>query len=135
MAKDLSELVRSADWKLEKHVPAITAPAEAKAGEWIDVDVSVGQEIPHPNTVEHHIVWIALHYAPEGSPLSIELGKSSSARMARGPSQTKAPRTLLPPRASASSWRSPARSTPSPTATSTASGPAPPTSRCARSVH
>ena len=31
MAKDLSELVRSADWKLEKHVPAITAPAEAKA--------------------------------------------------------------------------------------------------------
>ena len=48
MAKDLSELVRSADWKLEKHVPAITAPAEAKAGEWIDVDVSVGQEIPHP---------------------------------------------------------------------------------------
>ena len=25
--------------------------------------------------VEHHIVWIALHYAPEGSPLSIELGK------------------------------------------------------------
>ena len=75
MAKDLSELVRSADWKLEKHVPAITAPTEAKAGEWIDVDVSVGQEIPHPNTMEHHIVWIALHYAPEGSPLSIELGK------------------------------------------------------------
>ena len=76
MAKDLSAFVKSADWKLEKHVPAITAPAEAKAGEWIDVEVAVGKEVPHPNTVEHHIVWISLHYVPEGSPISIELARA-----------------------------------------------------------
>ena len=71
----LSSLVKSADWKAEKHVPAIVAPAEAKAGESIEVEVVVGREIPHPNTLEHHIAWIALHFVPEGSPVSIELGR------------------------------------------------------------
>ncbi len=75
MAQDLSAFVKSADWKQEKHVPAITAPAEVASGEWVDVEVTVGKDIPHPNTVEHHIVWIALHYVPEGSPVSIELAR------------------------------------------------------------
>ncbi|MBO7655365.1 MAG: class II SORL domain-containing protein [Kiritimatiellae bacterium] len=75
MGSDLSAFVKSADWKMEKHVPVIAAPASAKSGEWVDVEVAVGKEIPHPNTVEHHIVWIALHFVPEGSPISIEVGR------------------------------------------------------------
>ena len=75
MSDTLSSYVKTADWKSEKHVPVITAPAAAKAGEAIDVEVAVGKEIPHPNTVEHHIAWIALHFVPEGSPVSVELGR------------------------------------------------------------
>ena len=71
----LHDLVKSADWKSEKHVPVIDAPDQAKAGDWITVSATVGKEIAHPNTTEHHVCWIALHYAPEGSKVSYELGR------------------------------------------------------------
>ena len=75
MEKTLESFVKTADWKNEKHVPVIDAPASVKAGETFDVDVTVGKEIPHPNTVEHHIAWIALHYVPEGAQTSIEIAR------------------------------------------------------------
>ena len=55
----LSEFVKHADWQNEKHVPVIEAPAQVKAGEWATVTVSVGKGIPHPNTTEHFIAWLA----------------------------------------------------------------------------
>ena len=75
MEKTLESFVKTADWKNEKHVPVIDAPASVKTGETFDVDVTVGKEIPHPNTVEHHIAWIALHYVPEGTQTSIEIAR------------------------------------------------------------
>lgn len=75
METTLESFVKTADWKNEKHVPVIDAPASVKAGETFDVDVTVGKEIPHPNTVEHHIAWIALHYVPEGAQTSIEIAR------------------------------------------------------------
>ena len=72
----LSSLVKSADWKAEKHVPAITALGDFRPGEPLEVEVSVGKEIPHPNTVEHHIAWIALHYVADGSTLPVELARA-----------------------------------------------------------
>lgn len=75
MEQTLNAYVKTADWKNEKHVPVIAAPAEVKADEPFEVSVVVGKEIPHPNTVEHHIAWIALHYVPEGMQTSIELGR------------------------------------------------------------
>ncbi|MCR5414459.1 MAG: class II SORL domain-containing protein [Kiritimatiellae bacterium] len=75
MSENISTFVKTADWKAEKHVPAIDAPAEAKAGEPVEISVAVGKEIPHPNTVEHHISWLALHFVPAGSQTSIELGR------------------------------------------------------------
>ena len=69
----LSEFVKTADWKSEKHVPAIDCADTVKAGEPLAITVSVGKEIPHPNTTAHHIVWIALHYVPEGSKASYEI--------------------------------------------------------------
>jgi len=50
----------------EKHVPVIHAPASAKAGEWFEVTVVVGEEVPHPNTPEHHITWITVFYKEDG---------------------------------------------------------------------
>ena len=72
----LSQLIKSADWKAEKHVPVITMLSPFKPGEPLEVEVSVGKEIPHPNTVEHHIAWIALYYVAEGSQLPVELAKT-----------------------------------------------------------
>lgn len=53
---NLSSLIKSADWKEEKHVPVITVEGQFAFGQPLDVEVSVGREVPHPNTIEHHIV-------------------------------------------------------------------------------
>jgi len=68
-----AELVQSADWKTEKHVPVIEAPETVKAGESLTVKVSVGKEIAHPNTTEHHIRWIKLYFKPDGGKFAYEV--------------------------------------------------------------
>ena len=87
----LSEFVKSADWKNEKHVPVIECAENVKAGELLAVTVSVGKEIPHPNTTAHHIAWIALHYVPDGASASIEIARcefSAHGAGAEAPGQT-----------------------------------------------
>jgi superoxide reductase len=74
MAETIGEKIQSADWKSEKHVPVIDCPDKVKAGEWVDVTVQIGKEIPHPNTTEHHIRWIRVFYAPEGEKFVYDLG-------------------------------------------------------------
>ncbi|MDF2500676.1 MAG: putative superoxide reductase [Anaerosporomusa subterranea] len=59
------DVFKSADWKTEKHVPVIEAPTKVKAGEKFTVEVTVGKEIAHPNTTEHHIRWIRLYFKPD----------------------------------------------------------------------
>lgn len=66
-------IIKSADWKTEKHAPVIEAPEMVKAGEKFVVDLSVGKEIPHPNTTEHHIRWIKLYFMPEGGKFPFEV--------------------------------------------------------------
>lgn len=70
----LGDVIQSADWKAEKHVPVIEAPESAKVGEKITVEVCVGKEIAHPNTTEHHIRWIKLYFKPENSKFASEIG-------------------------------------------------------------
>ena len=72
----LANYVKSGDWKGEKHVPAIIAPASVKAGEAAQIKVCIGEEIAHPNTLEHHIAWIKLFYVAEGSQVLVELANS-----------------------------------------------------------
>lgn len=60
----ISEFVKSADFKNEKHVPVIECPNGLKKGEFCDIVVTVGKDIPHPNTTEHFINWIALYFKP-----------------------------------------------------------------------
>ncbi len=71
----IKELFQSADWKQEKHVPVIEAPAAAKKGECVKVTVSVGKEIAHPNTSEHHIAWAELYFQPQGEKFPCQVGK------------------------------------------------------------
>jgi len=70
----LSERIQEADWKTEKHVPVIECPDQVKAGEFFEVKVSIGKEIAHPNTTEHHIRWIQLYFHPEGEKFTYHLG-------------------------------------------------------------
>lgn len=69
-----ADIVQSADWKTEKHVPAIVAPDICQAGEKVTVEVSVGKEIAHPNTTEHHIRWIKLLFKPDNGKFAYDLG-------------------------------------------------------------
>ncbi len=71
----LGDRIQSADWKAEKHVPVIEGPDQVTANQPFQVTVTVGKEIPHPNTTEHHIRWIALYFQPEGDKFIYEVGK------------------------------------------------------------
>ena len=62
----LCDYVQSGDWKGEKHVPVVEAPEKVSSGEAFKVEVSIGKEIAHPNTAQHHIKWIKLLFVPEG---------------------------------------------------------------------
>ena len=71
----IKDLFQTADWKQEKHVPAIEAPDKIKKGEAITITVSVGKQIPHPNTTEHHIRWIEVYFLPLGEKFPYQIGK------------------------------------------------------------
>lgn len=80
------ELFQSGDWSTEKHVPAI----EARSGEGgvTEVVVTVGREIPHPNTTAHHIVWMEVYFLPDGSRFPYQVARidlSSHGASAQGP--------------------------------------------------
>ncbi len=70
----LGDAIQSADWKNEKHIPAIEAPDVVIAGAPFTVTVSVGKEIPHPNTTAHHIAWIDVFFKPEGDKFLYQVG-------------------------------------------------------------
>ena len=70
----MGELFQSGDWKNEKHVPVIECPASVKADTVFNVSISIGKEIGHPNTTEHHIRWIKLYFKPDGDKFSYEVG-------------------------------------------------------------
>jgi superoxide reductase len=64
--KKFDELLQSADWKTEKHVPVIEIIKKEKKDKPVEVNVSIGKEIAHPNTTAHHIKWIELYFLADG---------------------------------------------------------------------
>ncbi|MDP8259453.1 MAG: desulfoferrodoxin family protein [Candidatus Gygaella obscura] len=64
--KSIKEVFNSADWKLEKHVPVIEINGQPRKSENIKFSISVGKEIVHPNTTEHHIAYIEAYFLPRG---------------------------------------------------------------------
>jgi superoxide reductase len=88
---DLKDLFQSADWKQEKHVPVIEAPDSAKKSEVLKISVTVGKQIPHPNTTEHHIRWIGVYFLPDGEKFPYQIGKfefASHGESAQGPNMS-----------------------------------------------
>lgn len=87
---NLSQHVQQADWKKEKHIPVIEAPDSVKAEEIFEVKVTLGKEVAHPNTTEHHIRWISLYYHDEGGKFPHEVAHiefSAHGEAAEGPNQ------------------------------------------------
>lgn len=70
----IGEQYQTADWKSEKHVPVIECPDEVAADEMFDVTVTLGKEVAHPNTTEHHIRWIQLYFKPEDDKFTYQVG-------------------------------------------------------------
>ena len=71
----LKDLLQAADWKAEKHVPVIEAEEKIKKGDTLKITLTVGKEIPHPNTTEHHIAWIAVYFLPKGEKFPYLVGR------------------------------------------------------------
>jgi superoxide reductase len=72
---NFKDLFQDADWKQEKHVPVIEAPDKIKKGEVVNITVSIGKQIAHPNTTEHHIRWIEVYFHPQGEKFPYQIGK------------------------------------------------------------
>ena len=69
----MKDLYQSADWKTEKHVPVIESPDVIKKGDTVEIRVSVGKEIAHPNTTEHHISRITVYFLAQGEKFPVQL--------------------------------------------------------------
>lgn len=72
---DFKDLFQTADWKAEKHVPVIEAEDKVKKGEFLKVTLTVGKEISHPNTTEHHIRWIEVYFLAEAEKFPYQIGR------------------------------------------------------------
>lgn len=72
---NFGELYQTADWKIEKHVPVIEAPDQVKADTAFALKATMGKEVAHPNTTEHHIRWITLYFQPDGEKFTYEIGR------------------------------------------------------------
>ena len=74
--KEFNELLQTADWKTEKHVPVIECPDEVNKGEFFRVTATIGKEIAHPNKTDHYIVWISIYFLAEGEKFPYEIAKT-----------------------------------------------------------
>jgi superoxide reductase len=89
--KQLGELFQTADWKAEKHVPVIECTDQVKPNEFFPVKVSLGKEIAHPNTTEHHIRWISIYFLPDGEKFPYQIGHfefTAHGESTEGPNQS-----------------------------------------------
>ena len=66
--------IQEADWKTEKHVPVIECSDSVNADDVFEVKATLGKEVAHPNTTEHHIRWIQVFFQPEGEKYTYQLG-------------------------------------------------------------
>ncbi len=86
----LGDKIQSADWKKEKHVPALECPDTVEAGAPFTLKVSVGKDIPHPNTTEHYISWVDVFFQPEKGTFTYHIGRfefASHGESAQGANQ------------------------------------------------
>lgn len=57
----IGDRIQETDWKKENPAPVIECTEQVKVEPAFEVKVSLGKEIAHLNTTEHHIAWISLY--------------------------------------------------------------------------
>ncbi len=72
---ELKDLFQTADWKKEKHIPVIEAPESVEKAKFFQVKLTVGKEIAHPNTTEHHIRWAELYFQADGEKFPYQIAR------------------------------------------------------------
>ncbi|WP_029898956.1 class II SORL domain-containing protein [Desulfohalovibrio reitneri] len=86
----IGELYKTADWKSEKHVPVIECPDSVARDDFFQITVSLGKEVAHPNTTEHHISWIEVYFMPEGEKFVQQVARfefSAHGQSVEGPNE------------------------------------------------
>jgi len=76
--EQFGQLYQTADWKTEKHVPVMECPDQVKKDELFRLKVTLGKEIAHPNTTEHHIRWISVYFKPTDDKFAYQVGHFES---------------------------------------------------------
>ena len=87
--KSFGQFLQTGDWKGEKHVPVIHIPETIKVGEAIELKVSIGDAIGHPNTLEHHIAWFKVFFHGDGEKFPVELAHFQFAAHGEGENFTE----------------------------------------------
>lgn len=85
---NIGDLLQSADWKTEKHVPVIEGPDKIGKGQALAIEVSVGKQIAHPNTTEHHIRSIEVYFLATGEKFPYQIARfefNAHGESAQGP--------------------------------------------------
>lgn len=82
---NFSEIIKTEkDEGNEKHVPHMEIDKGHKSGRDI-IRVVVGHGTPHPNTLEHHIVWIELYGMKTDANQIINIGRAACAPVYSNP--------------------------------------------------
>lgn len=72
---NLGDLMQSADWKTEKHVPVIEGLDKISKDQELKIEISVGKQIRHPNTTEHHIKFMEVYFLATGEKFPYQLAR------------------------------------------------------------
>ncbi len=85
---EFKDLFQTADWKTEKHIPVIESLDKVKKSELVKVTLTVGKQIAHPNTTEHHIRWIEVYFLADAEKFPYQIGRfefTAHAESTQGP--------------------------------------------------
>ena len=69
----LGPLFQIEEGRRERHIPVIDCPDTVAAGRPFVINVTIGREVDHPNTTDHHIKWVQVFFRPENDKFSYEI--------------------------------------------------------------
>ncbi len=69
----LGPLFQMEDGNRERHIPVIDCPDRVAAGKPFAINVTIGNEVKHPNTTEHHIKWVQVFFRPDNDRFSYQI--------------------------------------------------------------
>lgn len=69
----LGPLFQIEEGRRERHIPVIDCPENVAAGKPFAISVTIGKDVNHPNTTDHHIKWVQVFFRPENDKFSYQI--------------------------------------------------------------